>query len=238
VRASVGDSVWDSVWDSVGASVRASVGASVGDSVYGQHEAHWLAFYRYFHDVCGLTEQTERFAGLWMVAESAGWWLPHEHICWVSERHNILHRDGEGRLHNESGMALAYPDGWGVYAVHGVRVPEKVILAPDTLTTDEVLKEQNVEIRRVMLERFGFDNFLRASNAKRIQADDYGDLYRVEIPGDEPLVVVRVRNSTPEPDGSVRDYVLRVPPDVETARQAVAWTFDVQQAEYAPLTET
>ncbi len=76
VGASVRDSVRDSVWDSVGASVWASVGASVWDSVgasvwasvgasgYGQHDAGWLSFYRYFHDVLGLTDETQRLNGL------------------------------------------------------------------------------------------------------------------------------------------------------------------------------
>ena len=41
----------------------------------------------------------------------------------------------------------------------------------------------------------------------------------------EPLTVVEVVNSTPEPDGSHRRYFLRVPPDTRTAREAVAWTF-------------
>ena len=123
VRNSVGDSVRDSVRNSVGDSVRDSVWDSVGDSVYGQHDAAWLAFYKYFHDEVGLTEQTEKLSGLWMLAKSAGWALPHQNICWVSERHNILERDERGRLHSMSGPACAYPDGWGIYAVHGVPRP-------------------------------------------------------------------------------------------------------------------
>ena len=42
---------------------------------------------------------------------------------------------------------------------------------------------------------------------------------------DEPLRVVEVVNSTPEPDGTYRRYLLRVPPTTRTAREAVAWTF-------------
>jgi hypothetical protein len=47
-------------------------------------------------------------------------------------------------------------------------------------------------------------------------------LYRAEIPGDEPLVMVRVLNSTPEADGSRKAFFLRVPPDMSLA-QAVVW---------------
>ena len=50
--------------------------------------------------------------------------------------------------------------------------------------------------------------------------------------------MVRVRNSTPEPDGTYKIYRLRVPPWIQTARQAVAWTFGLSEEEYAPLEET
>jgi hypothetical protein len=51
--------------------------------------------------------------------------------------------------------------------------------------------------------------------------------------------MVRVDNSTPEPDGSRKPYWLRVPPTVQSAREAVAWTFGVEHPEqYQPLRET
>ena len=98
------NSVWVSVWDNVGHEVAACIQASVHDnvglregvrtsvfeSVYGAHEARWLAFYRYLYEVTGLVDQTSKLSGLWELAHSAGWALPHENICWVSERHHIL----------------------------------------------------------------------------------------------------------------------------------------------------
>ena len=253
VWASVGASVRDSVWASVWASVRASVGASVGDSVrdsvwdsgYGQHDANWIAFYNFFRIVCGLKEQTERLEGLRVIAENAGWFLPHEKICWISERHNICKRDGRGRLHCSDGMALAYPDGWGLYAWHGVRVSYRVIEHPSELTVKEIQAEQNAEVRRVMVERYGLSRFLLDSGAKKLAEDEFGELYQTDIPGDEPLVMVKVMNSTAEPDGSVKPYFLRVNPELKpllsdglgnsqkiSALNAVASTFGMTGSEY------
>lgn len=50
--------------------------------------------------------------------------------------------------------------------------------------------------------------------------------------------MVEVLNSTPEPDGSVVAYFPRVPPDVTTAREAIAWTFGMTVADYDPEKET
>ena len=246
VRDSVGDSVWDSVrasvWASVGDSVAASVGASVWASVrasmYGQHDANWLGFYDYFADVCGLTEQTEKLSGLWRLCKSAGWAMPHRNICFVSERHNILKRDEQGRLHCTDGIACGYPDGWGVYAVHGVRVPADIIENPASITVDRIEKESNAEVRRVMIDRYGQDRYLLDSNAKVVHQDDFGVLYRKELKGDEPIVMVKVVNSTPEPDGSYKDYFLRVDPSCKTAKGAIAWTFGMTEKEYCPAQES
>jgi hypothetical protein len=54
---------------------------------------------------------------------------------------------------------------------------------------------------------------------------------------DEPLVVVKVENSTPEPDGSRKLYFLTVPPDMKTCKQAVAWTFNKDGKDYNPEQE-
>ena len=136
VRAAVRDSVRDSVWSPVGNSVRdsvwspvwspvwASVGSPVGSAGYGQHDANWLSFYDFFRSACGLRDETERCVGLIDQAQSSGWYLPHARICWVSERPSVLRRDERGQLHCVSGPAMVYPDGWSIYAIHGVRVPE------------------------------------------------------------------------------------------------------------------
>ena len=246
VRASVGDSVWDSVEASardracVGARLRESVEASVS------HDAPWLAFYRYFYEVLGLTDQTGRLPGLWELAQSAGWALPHQNICWVSERHHILSCDDRGRLHCETGPACGYPDGWAIYAVHGVRVPRYVIEEPAKIDVARIGAETNAEVRRVMIERYrhgegvsGSAAYVRDSGAKRLDHDErFGTLWRRDLPDDEPIVMIEVINSTPEPDGRFKRYWLRVPPDTKTAHEAVAWTFGVPAKDYAPTVET
>jgi hypothetical protein len=71
-----------------------------------------------------------------------------------------------------------------------------------------------------------------------VQRDHCGNLWRAEMPGDEPLVMIEVRNATPDPDGSRRTFWLRVPPEVLTAVEGVAWTFDLPPERYHPLVET
>ena len=238
VRDSVRGSVRDSVWDSVRGSVRDSVWDSVGNSVGGQHDAHWLAFYEYFHNVIGLKPQTVAMSGLWEVAKSAGWFLPHQNMCWISERHNLLQFDSENRLHSLEGASVAYPDGWEIYSVHGVCVPKYIVMQSQLITAKEVLAEENAEVRRIMVDQMGPEKFVHVSGAKEVGVDDFGTLYTLPTPEGRTLDFVKVINSTPEPDGSSKHYFLRVPPGMRTAHAAVARTFGRSAQEYAPAIET
>jgi len=248
-RASVGASVGASVRASVRDSVGASVGDSVRDSVYGQDDAYWLAFYRFFRDELGLTTQTQRLDGLWEFSQSAGWAIPCRDICFIAERHTTLRRDERGRLHSETGAAVEYPDGWQIHAVHGVRVPPWIVEKPEGITIETIGTEGNSEIQRVMIEQFGWDRYASECSAETIDHDErWGTLMR-----GKGGLFLRVVNRSPEPDGSFRNYVLPVadnceplpdPDDVTgvlgdpqalTALNAVASTFGKRGAEYARM---
>lgn len=119
-----------------------------------------------------------------------------------------------------------------------VFVDERIVLRPDTITVDEILSERNAEIRRVLLERFGYDRFISQAQADVLDVDqDPGGerrLLRVPLEGDEDLVCLSVRcPSTSD------QYLIRVPPDIMTCHQAAAWIagFD-DPSQYQPLAET
>ena len=156
----------------------------------------------------------------------------------LQDRHCVLKRDAEHRLHCDDGPAVAYPDGWAIHAWHGLRVEPRLIENPETITIKEIDGESNAELRRVKIERYGRGKFVIDSGAKVIHSDDWGTLYRREMPDSEPLVMVKVVNSTREQDGSCKSYWLRVPPGMQTARQAVAWTFGKEETTYVPQKQT
>ncbi|WP_050024745.1 DUF6745 domain-containing protein [Verrucomicrobium sp. BvORR034] len=120
----------------------------------------------------------------------------------------------------------------------GVAANRRIVLEPETLTTEEILAERNAEVRRVMIERVGLERFLAESKAETLHEDtDPGGarkLYRLPLPDDEDLVCVSVNCPS-----TGRHYLIRVPPAMKTCHQAVAWTagFD-NPADYAPLVET
>ncbi|MGW6564185.1 DUF6745 domain-containing protein [Streptomyces sp. NPDC054975] len=199
------------------------------DAVLGQHDAAWLAAF---------DGRGERLAGLAAVAENAGWWWPYEKVAVVCERPVELHRDEAGRLDRGDGPALAYGDGFALHAWRGMAVPAEFLAELGGLTPERIRAEENAELRRVMLEFYGYDRYLAESGAQPVARDETGVLWRIELVDDEDVVMVEVVNATPEPDGTFRTYWLRVPPRTRTAREGVAWTFGLAEAAYEPLVQT
>lgn len=170
----------------------------------------------------------------------AGVWF-----CWIVNKEVILverpgvYKDAIGRFHRIDGPAIDWGNGKGVFYWAGVEVDENIVMNPNGLTIRMIDREPNIEVRRVMIERYGLDRYLEDSKAVVIHQDHRGTLLRKEQPNDEPIVVVRVKNSTAEPDGTFKDYFIRVPPTITNASHAVAWTFGIEPHEYYdPMLET
>ena len=165
VDVAVGGAVGDAVRDAVDDAVRGAVGEYIRNNWYryigGQFwvGGWWYgssAVASYFRDVCGLElpdDIPQRATAYEETAFSACWWWPHREFVMVSDRPTVINRDAQGRLHCETGMAISWPDGWGVWAWHGVRVTEDIIMHPERITGAAVLAETNSAVRGVMIAR-------------------------------------------------------------------------------------
>ena len=69
-----------------------------------------------------------------------------------------------GRPHAETGPAIVYGDGLAVFAWHGVVVPEWAI-GTRTSSRRDIDRQRNVEVRRVLVERFGAERLIREGGA-------------------------------------------------------------------------
>jgi hypothetical protein len=193
--------------------------------------APYLAYLEYFHSYYK-PNQARALAQLNPLV--SGYWLGRT-VALLVRKPIILSRDEAGRLHNATGPAAQYPDGWGLWARHGVRVSAWVIECPaEELTRADFFAASNAEVRRIVQERMG-ERFLWEVGARFVAGGARGILYEVELPGEHERIAryVQVHDASSE-----RVYYLRVPPTVSTAEEAVAWTFGLDAMEYRPARET
>lgn len=169
-------------------------------------------------------------------------------------------RNEEGRLHNEDGdFAFISPyrctqyengkrngvdvDKWGSiqYYFRGVLVPPKYILDSKAITFEEIMAEKNTEVRRIGMIIYGFPRMIEEGKFEVLHEDEEikAELYKhTNGKDEEPTVIVRVTDGTPKYNGEYERYILQVPPDMKTCREAIAWTFRLKPEEYSPEIET
>ena len=245
------------VGSAVDSAVDLAVGSAVGSAVGnvkpfwhywfgGRVWAYWPAFIGYFRDVVELQldpEIWERHKA-YEDAFSAGYWWPNKDFVMVCDVPTVMDVEAAGgahRLHNETGPAVAWADGFGFHYWHGTRVPADLV--ETGWDVERIFAEKNAEIRRCAIERMGWDTFVVAAGLKLTDecADpgNPGQVLRLyDVPRhvlDLPVRVLVCANATRERDGGRHTFGLTVPTDCRTALSAAAWSFGLTEKEYSGL---
>ncbi len=129
------------------------------------------------------------------------------------------------------------PKGHG-FILHwrGVRVSDHDIFT-NHLSGQEILRLENVELRRILIERLGYEKLIEQVGGiiRHRDTDAGGERQLISIPfeDDEPLTMLKVICPS---TGHL--HILRVPPYMQTCHQAAAWIagFD-NPNDYAPIIE-
>lgn len=195
----------------------------------GNQWSGWVSYLSFFRHVAKLDIDYSNWDCYEKLAELSGPRVVHEKFCIVSDRPTVLTVNERNQPHGEGKPFCEWSDGSALYSVNGVRIPAYVVNNPSKLTVAVIEAETNLEVRRVMIDVYGREKFILDSNSEVVNVDDFGTLYKKSLPEDEALMMVKVVNSTPEPDGSFKDYFIRVDPNayggLKTARAAVASTW-------------
>ncbi len=179
--------------------------------------------------------------------------VPGKEACIVLEKPVELHLDPRFRLHRVDGPAIVWRDGYREWYLQGVKHSGTFLTKVPTIA--QIRGERNQERRRLLLERYGYEEYLKDAKAELIGDDKFGKLWRIpprrikmrtqhghytdySSRMSEPEVWVEVENATNEPDNTVRRFFLRVPPTTTTPKAAVAWTFGKKTKEYQPKAES
>ena len=168
------------------------------DFLYGSQEATWLSFYDYMKNELNIKE-CESLNGLMELSKVCGWWSAYETLAVLQDRPTQINRDDQHNLHSTIGPALEYSDGYAIYSVHGVIVPKNIVMEKEKITVKMIEKEENAEVRRVMTEFYGTFKYLKDTGAISLDCSEWGILWKKPMKNDEPILMVEVLNSTPEP---------------------------------------
>lgn len=100
------------------------------------------------------------------------------------------------------------------------------------LNVQDVLSVRNMEVQQRALKAVGYERFRAEADMTVIDVDGDDQLVAINAAGGNIVFAYVKDSSTP------RRYLLRVPPDMQRVKQAIAWTFNLREDQYRPLIET
>jgi len=199
---------------------------------YGSMDAAGLGFYEYFMKKEGL-DDVEKLAPMMELAKHSGWWWAFDKVVVVTEKPIAINLDDEGRLHCIGGPAFEYRDGWKMYAVEGIEIPEKWgMAAEDDWDIQWAFETENLEQRRIVMKLCGPKKLLTrsGSTSEVIHTDGVNALYKITDVMPFPIHLLEVK------DPSTGEYYhLFVPRETKkghplnTCEEARMWTLHIDE---------
>jgi len=184
------------------------------------------------------------YARNWIVFQSivrdCGWIYPYDKVCILCEKPIALSADSNHRLHAEETPAVQFADGVSIYAYHGVILPEWYgSLHPHQWQSKWVLKEQNAEVRRALIQGITYDRICQELAVRELDSWQEYTLLSIEFDDDfsirgnaKPVYLLKM---TCPSTGHI--HALRVPPNVRSALEAIRWVnWDIDPAEFSVQT--
>ncbi len=169
--------------------------------------------------VLGLDYNQAEWEAYQLIVESCGWLLPLKKYCIVVSRPEIL-LDSENRLHAEGKPAVRFPDGYKLYFFQNVLIPKRYgKRLTNKWDASWLLTEKNVELRRVLIQGIGYARLLEELHA--VELDSYQEYVLLKIDADvdvEPIHLLKMVCPSTK-----HIHILRVPPNIESAREAIRW---------------
>jgi hypothetical protein len=184
----------------------------------------WAASKGFLFDFCISTLNCTHDSTKWELFQSltkyCGWILPLEKVAIVCERPIKLSFDSENRLHAEGEPAIVFADGYSFYSYHGVTLPEEYgELHPSEWQAQWLLEEDNAELRRVLIQAIGYDRICQELQA--IELDVWQEYTLIKIDNDIDIEPIYLLKMTCPSTGRI--HALRVPPDMNSALEAIRW---------------
>ena len=137
---------------------------------WGETYAGWFDF----ADLIGVKFDEEKLDLFKTFAQHVYFLIPYKGICFVSEKPTEIHWKDK-RLHNESGPSVKWPDGYAMWNLNGVRVPEWLVTTKaEDLTMERFNTIDNADVKAEFIRKAGMTQ-MKAFGKTVDKYDRYND---------------------------------------------------------------
>ncbi|MBD2341360.1 hypothetical protein H6G64_30905 [Calothrix sp. FACHB-156] len=205
------------------------LGDSLVDCLLPEWGICWAAMFAAAHRL-GVPLEQDKYNLFCNYMRQVGWMFPYEGIAIAILRPQIRWNSA-GEIHGEGIPAIEFPDGFGVYAYRGINLPEEYgKLHPTNWRAQWLLEQRNAELRRVLIQGIGYDRICQDLQAK--ECDRWQEYTLLQIESEIDVEPIHLLKMTCPSTNFI--HVLRVPPDISSAREAIRWVnWGIDPTEFA-----
>jgi hypothetical protein len=189
VRSQVESQVRSQVWSQVRSQVESQVELQVKKDknlmpfVYPWLDGHFMSsyfsFFNFMNEVLGIKFEVQEKYDWYQKTSEVGFIYPLDKICIISDRPESI-KMKNGVLHCDNAPAIRYTDGFSIWCLNGVSVPQEIIeTSAEKLNPELIVKEQNAEVRREIVRKIGIDRVCQKLGARVL--DKQGDYELIDI---------------------------------------------------------
>lgn len=164
-------------------------------------------------------------------------WLQDDESLGITTRNKIIwvDRHGRKRRHNWKDFSRKINRKFNEKQIRHI-LKDYRFFGESPPSAEQILNLNNAEIKSHFLNDYGrgMNKFLKDLNAVIEHVDGTSKLIRVYIERyNQPITYIIVEDVSTK-----KYYILRVPPEVNSCREALAWTFGMSEEEYNPIKES
>jgi hypothetical protein len=187
VWSQVRSQVWSQVGSQVGSQVESQVESQVVDFVYpylyGNFDSGYYSFYDFINQELQIRYECQEKWDCYLNLSNVSLIYPITNFVIISEKPTEIKMKNL-ILHNDGGAAISYADGFSIYALNGVRVPQWLSekkhneIDPSKFATIE-----NVEVRREFVRKVGIERIACHCGGKVIDSQGSYELIEIDLKG-------------------------------------------------------
>lgn len=154
----------------------------VAPYIDGHTFASYFSFYTYMRDELGIEYENNDMYNWYESTLQIGNFYPLDDVCIISQKPVRYSFNPQGQLHGDGVPAIEYADGFAVYCLNDISVPEKLAMTPASALTVEYFKELkkdgNADVCTEFIKKFGKERLLEYGtlvDSYENYSEDYDD---------------------------------------------------------------
>ena len=173
----LGDNLGDNLGHNLGDNLRDNLRDNLGHKLIYYNSSYWgnvsdygwVSFYDYIQRLNYFEYNYTDFNNYKLLLKSKIYdFIAFPSIVFVSSCPFEVHQESNKRLHNTTGAAVKFRDGYEVYAIHGRILPAWIWKQRETITKEMFIDEKNAEIRAAMYSVLGEKKIMKILGAQEI----------------------------------------------------------------------